>query len=492
MVNYPPKIEQLTPAGSYLPSGNDIPWHNTLRVKIFALTFVAITVIGLGYTFSQSPVYRSQATLLTSTRTAVDSRSPEADAQHVAIQRQILRGDELIAVVQARLTNEGYENLDTAEIKRYLGIEAVPDTNLLAMVAVGDDAELLPHIINTSIDVYFEARAADIAENTRHTVRLIEDELGQLALKLEQARAGLAAFRDSHEIISEERSENDVLARLSGLQRSLNSALEEEVKARSRLEAMQEAIARGDTVIPRSALGSLLKQEAELERLEAKLADLDDRYTRDYLELQPSLKALPERIGELRTEIEIGRRLGNQRALEEAMQEQAAAGKAVDNIRLQLDQHKKQAKVFTTIFAEHRSRVSDLENLEELKRTTQSRLAQIEAKQMQNYPQVTVITRATVSDTPIGPDYTRNTLFTLAAALGISVFAVWLLGFLNPALAPNRVIPVATVHIHANDKGEALPHPRQKDTRIEDKTQLGLGLQEPDDEDHPPKNDTYS
>ena len=66
MANYPPNIEQLTPAGSYRPPGSDIPWHNTLRVRIFALTFVAITAIGLTYTFSQRPVYRSQATLLTS------------------------------------------------------------------------------------------------------------------------------------------------------------------------------------------------------------------------------------------------------------------------------------------------------------------------------------------------------------------------------------------------------------------------------------------
>ena len=365
----------------------------------------------------------------------------------------------LIAIIRARLEAEGYDGLDAADIKHQLSVQAVADTNLVAMTAQGTDAELLPRILNTWIDVYLEARAADIEQISGHTVRLIHDELEQLALKLEQARTDLAAFRDSHEIISEERNENEALARLNGLHRSLNSALEEEVKARSTLESLSEAAARGDTVIPRGDQRTLIEQEAELQRLETQQADLDQRYTQEYLELQPSLRVIPERIEALRAEIESIRRVGNQKVLEEAQQEQATARKAVSNIRLQLDEHKQRAKEFTSIFAEHRARVSDLENLEEINRETQARLTQIETRQVGKYPQVTIIARATVSDTPIGPDYTRNTIISLACALATSIFAVWLAGFLNPALAPRPGVPTATVYLHQGKTADALPEP---------------------------------
>jgi uncharacterized protein involved in exopolysaccharide biosynthesis len=472
MVNYPPNIEQLNPVEPGPPTADQVPWQRSLRVRLFLVTFLLVAAIGLVITFAQRPVYESQATLLTSARQTIDLASTAADPQHVAIQRQLLLGEELILATLSRLRAEGYQDMDAKDIRSQLAVEAVPDTNLVAMTATGTDAELLPRMINTWIDVYLQARAAEIEEISGHTVRLINEELQQLAQKLEQARAELAAFREANGIISGERTENEALSRLNGLQRSLNNALEEEVKARSKLESLSDAAARGDTVIPRGDQQALIKKEAELDKLETQLADLNERYTQEYMALQPSMRVIPDQIEELRAEIESIKKLGNQKVLEETRQDHANAQRAVANIRAQLEEHKQQAKDFSAIFAEHRARVSDLENLELINRETQARLTQIETRQVGKYPQVTIITRATVSETPIGPEYGRNTLISLAAALVASVFAVWLAGFLNPALAPRTTVSTANVYLHRGIGAEPRPEPRA--TQIEKDSQLGL------------------
>ena len=314
MVKYPPNIEQYTPLSAHVPPGADIPWQATLRVRIFAFTLLAVAAVGLIYTFAQPAIYQSEATLLTSAQASIDSLGSEADSQHVAIQRQILLGEELLAKTRARLEADPDYDLDAAAFKRQLEVRAVVGTNLVAMTAQGSDAELLPRILNTWIDVYLQARAADIEAISGHTVRLIQEELDQLAARLEQGRADLVAFREANEIISGERSENEALSRLDGLQRALNTALEEEVKARSQEETFREAIARGETVIPGNGQRGLNQKEAKLLRLEKQMAELNETYTREYLELQPTLKAIPEEISALSEEIASLRSVGTRKS----------------------------------------------------------------------------------------------------------------------------------------------------------------------------------
>ncbi len=131
-----------------------------------------------------------------------------------------------------------------------LRVDPVPDTNLVEMSAQGSDGELLPQVVDTWIDVYLAARAEDIEQRKAQTLLVVQDELDGLAIKLEQARAALDDYREKHEIISVERQENEVLARLDGLNKALNNAIEEEAKTRAYLDTLREAITGGAQVVP--------------------------------------------------------------------------------------------------------------------------------------------------------------------------------------------------------------------------------------------------
>ncbi len=423
--------------GSLYPSAgkSEQPWYRSRRLSIFGVVFLVSAAVGLTYNYSRPAIYRSSATLLTSAMTPIDRESNDADIQHVAIQRQILLGHELIAGTLSRLkastTDKSLLSLTPADLKNLLTVDPVEETNLVEIKAEGVNPKLLPLLINTWIDVYLDARSDEVKRLTGNTARILEDELKALTAKVDSARLELDSFRKAHDISSTEREENEALARLKGLTDSLNKASEEEVKARANLNAIRTAISRGQAVVPEDEKVGMLEVEKRLHDLREKLGELDKKFTREFLNLQPELKSIPEQIKELEAEVSSKRQHGKNVMLTDAEMNYAAAQQTVREIRAQLDEHKKQASAFTSKFSQHDALKTDLEGLEKLYRDTQERLVQVKASNREKYPQVSVVSRAYETRDPIRPDYSRDALIVLAGSLLLGLFAVWVSEYLT-------------------------------------------------------------
>ena len=408
MKNYPPQIE-IYPDNRFnlQPDLIQRPWFQSPRFIIFVSVFLICVLTSQAYNYSRPAIYRSSATLLTSAMTAIDSESKAVDIQHVAIQKQILLGHELVAETLSRLkaanTSDAVLTLTPADIQKLLNVEPIAQTNLVEIQAEGRDPEFLPLLINTWIDVYLDARAKDVQQLTANTKSIVEGELNGLSDKIDNARAELEMFRKINDISSTGRTENEPLARLNGLNDALNKASEDEVKAKTLLNAIKLAISRDQTVVPEQQRDSLQELEKSLQDLQEKLAEFDKRFTRDYLNKQPDLKVIPEQIKKLEAEIIKKREQGKKTALEEAENNYAAAQQNLAEIRAQLNESKKQAATFTSKFSEHDALKTNLEGLEKLYRETQERLVQIQTSHKEKYPQVTVISRAYLSTDPIRP-----------------------------------------------------------------------------------------
>ena len=63
--------------------------------------------IGLALVYSREPVYRASASVLTVEPKAVDTRSSEADIEHVTIQGRLLLGEELLGRLSRQLEGSG-------------------------------------------------------------------------------------------------------------------------------------------------------------------------------------------------------------------------------------------------------------------------------------------------------------------------------------------------------------------------------------------------
>jgi uncharacterized protein involved in exopolysaccharide biosynthesis len=453
MKNYSPQIE-IYPNNSFnlQPDLTQKPWFRSYRFVIFSIVFLVSAAISLTYNYSRPAIYRSSATLLTSAMTAIDSESTTADVQHVAIQKQILLGHELVAETLRRLkaatASDAVLKLAPKDIQNFLNVEPVTETNLVEIRAEGTDPEFLPLLVNTWIDVYQDARSEDIKKLTGNTTRLIEDELDGLAEKMNAKRTELEDFRKINDISSSGRDENEPLARLNGLNDSLNKASEDEIKAKANLDAIKSAIARDQAVVPDQERGSLQDLEKRLQDLREQLTDFDKKFTRDYMAKQHKYNPIPEQIKKLEAEIKNKRDYGKNVVITEAENNYVAAQQTVKEVRAQLDEQKKQASAFSTKFAEHDALKTDMEGLEQLYRETQERLVKIQTSQKEKYPQVTVISRAYLSMDPVRPNYSRDALIALVSSLLLGLFTVWIFEYLTRKQEQPSGITLSGIHLY--------------------------------------------
>ncbi len=401
-----------------------------MRFKIFVFSFLFCLFFGLIVNYARPAVYQSSATLLTLAATAVDQNSSDVDFQHVTIQRQKLLGFELLSAVLSRIKSQGEKNLTLTDIRNMLRVEAIENTNLLEMVAKGGDPEILPLVINTWIDVYLDVRALSVKKSAQNTVELVKSELIELGAKIAQTEKELDQFRKANDIHSMEREENELPATLQSLTQALNNANEERVKSKAKLDAINMAIANGQTVVPEQEQRSLSQLEKRHQELTEKMAEFDKRFTRDYLEFQPSLKFIPEQIKQLEHDIAEQRKRGKSIVWTEASQNYHAARQVVAEIRQQLDAHKAKATNFSALFSKHQKLVADLEAFELINRETRERLLKIESKQFDKYPQVDVVERASINRQAISPDYNIGALFVLIMSLVLAFLVVWFTDFL--------------------------------------------------------------
>ena len=439
------------------------PWFKTRRFVIFTVALLASASITLGYVFARPAIYLSYATLLTVAKTAIDLQSNDADIQHVAIQKQILLGTELLAETSRRLKSVDNRlgkqiDIDPGNIRQMLEVRPVAETNLIEMVAEGSDPEKLPVLINTWIDVYLDARTEEVSRLLGDTTEIIQRELDGLAKKIQSKRIELDRFRQEHDIASIEREENDALARLKGLNESLNEAKSDEVKAKARLDAINKAIEQGQAVVPQEDTRTLSLLEDRAQELRQELAELNLRYTQEYLNLSPALKVIPEQLKALEEEIKRMRQSGQTVVQSDAQQEYAAAKQAADEIHQQLEAQKKTATTFSARFSEHEALKGDLEALESHYRNTQERLVQIETKYAGKYPQVDVIERAFLPGTPIRPNYLLDAIIAITGSIFFSLLCIWVIEFLTRKSRPEQpVVNLSGIHLYDKNLSSGVP-----------------------------------
>lgn len=471
------KVELLSATGGEVASGRvQAPSH---RVAIFLGTLLLSLAIGLYANFQRPPVYRSSASLLTVAPAEIDKQIVEVDLQHVAIERQRLLSKPLLEEVVHRLAEEDAEtglNLSANQLQPMLSVLPIAETNLVEVRAEGSDAALLPRLVNTLLNSYLEQRAAEVRIVTAETSDALRSQYDELGGKIALKREQMDRFRRENEILSIGRDENQVLARLAGLTASLNTAIEEEVKAKARMDAIQAAVRRGEAVVPDADKGTLTQMEHRAQQLREQLAELDNRYTRDFLQLDPKLQVIPGQLKELERKIRAEHESGQKIVTTDAEQEYVAAHKSVQELTRQLEEHKGKATEFTARFAEHEALQEDLARLEELYRDIEERLVQIEVENRQKYPQVRVVEWAFQPNEPISPPYKRDAAIVLAASVVLALFVVWLVDFLRPKQREASTVPLTGVAFYP---ARGIPMIDQRQTYSKLVTEPDPGLEAP-------------
>lgn len=414
-----------------------LPWYRSRRMRMFLWVFLVALLVGQLINFARPAVYRSSATVLTVAPPGVDTTtsSTNLDLQHVAIQRQLLLGQDLMVATLQRLQQSGrsgeFALNDVTDFQNMLAVSPIPDSHLVELSADGDEPEQLEWLVNNWIEAYLQFREQVVQRDVGETLEKLDSQYEELGAALERKRAELAAFRENHEILTEERGQNLSHSRLTGLNKSLNDAREAEVEAQSQLQAVQEAIEAGEPVVPDSEKSSLVQMQVEAETLREKLAEYDKRFTPEYRLVNPEFENLPGELDNLDRMIRLKIRQGQKILLADARSEVMLAQLKVRELQRQLRAHQADAAEFTARFTEQQGMVKDLEGLEEVYREIEQRMQRIKSKSLEKYPQVRVVDWAFEPTTPLYPHYWRDALFVFIGSLVLGIIGVWVNEYLR-------------------------------------------------------------
>src|SRR5690606_1573465 len=134
-------------------------------------------------------------------------------------------------------------------------------------------------------------------EEARHEVRVAQ-------ASVEEKRREMEAFRRQNGIVSIEREENPSASRLKGLNNALNEAATREVNAEAKLKAVNTGIAEGKGAIRQADRNAIAALELRAADLRAKLQDLEQDYTPQYLVMDPKFKAMKANLERAEQQIE--------------------------------------------------------------------------------------------------------------------------------------------------------------------------------------------
>lgn len=407
-----------------------------LRLRVFLITFVILVIAGLIINYSRPAIYLSKASLLTSTAADVDKNSIEIDFQHVQIQKKKLLEEELLKATLARLKSlrngldlSGFTLLD---VRNMLDSKVIKETNLLTMRAEGENPEVLPIVIGAWIDVYFKANVLSAKNMSNDEVKRIKREISNLDIKMNQSQKDIDLFRKKHNITSTAKEENKLPATHTILTNSLGKANQKLIKSKLKLSVVNEAIAAGQTIVPKQARKSLIELENEHRKLSKELAQFDSQFTRDYLPYKKAVKGLPEKIEKLEQLITLKKEMGKGIVWKEAKDDYHNAEQFVLKIRRKLSENKARAADFTVIFSKYKKLEADLIALKLLAKGVLEQLVKVEARQLEEYSQIYVVEKPHINRQPIRPNYSIGSLIVFITSLLLAFFVVWLRDYLVP------------------------------------------------------------
>ena len=429
---------------------------NRRRLLVFTGVFAAACVLSLGFTFLRPPEYRALALLQITPGAAAPRPIETVSGQSVApaaesdkpflTEVQVLSSRPVLEQTVARLARDGHDLASLGEdpvtaMQAMIQVSPVSGTAVVEMSATGAEAGLLAPLLNTAVDAYRDHLAAAARESIAEVLAGSDDEIRKLERRVAEKNEEVETFRIEHDIVSLEREENQVLARVRGVAASLNTANERVAVAEGRLRSVNESMAAGSAVTRSRDDPTLANLEQRASLIREELGELERNYTSDYMSLDPNIKARRDRLAELERQIAVQRGLNSQAALAEAKEELASAREMAARIRQQEASDRDAVQEFTARFNEYKALQDELTELQTLYRAATQRKVRLEASERERMPSVQVLEAASTPQTAWRPLYARDAGIAVAGSFVLALLAIWFVELFNrPEPQPSVLI----------------------------------------------------
>jgi uncharacterized protein involved in exopolysaccharide biosynthesis len=432
------------------------------RVLVFSCVFLLCALVSLAYTYLRDPVYLAQARVqitpasgaavaqgVPAVKDTKDILLQPGGAQSFLVEIQVFTSRPVLEKAVQRLRERGVSTLDDSPegvtaLQNMLQVHPVEGTNVAQVEARGPDRFLVSALVNTVIDVYREAQARQGEDSSRTLLADAREEARVVDAKVAEKKKTLEDFRSRSNIVSVERDENQVLARLKAVSTSLSLGTDREAVAEGKVRALEQAAAAGQAPQLSKDSPNVAAMAQRLSQWREELRAMERQFTPDYLAMDPNARALKNRITSLEQQIELERGKGQQNALAEARDELASTRAANRRLQQQLAEDKQSVQGFTRNFSEYKTMQEELQGLEQMRQTARQRVLALESSENARRPRVQLVESAVPPDTAWRPLYTRDALISLGGSLALGFLAVWFVEFFNrvetPTPGPSTVI----------------------------------------------------
>jgi len=425
------------------------------RALVFTGAFLAAAAASLIFTFSRPAEYRAAARLHIVPTTAPTipafegmAGSPQPaprDASSFLTEVQVLTSRPLLGDVVQGLRDSGpMPDLGAdpvAGVQRMLNADPVAGTQVVVLSAEGTDRLFLPRLINAVTDAYGRHVTDSYRINAVDAASALVDEEKSLAMDVGVKQGLLEAYRKRYDIISLERNENQVLARLNGLNNAYNEANAKFAAAAGQLEAARKGAAAGEGAASAKDDPTLADLEQRASKIREQLQELQRKYTPAYLDLDADATAAHARLADLDRQIAARRVSSGQSSVSKAQEAYASTKAAVYQLGREIADSQQDAQDFATHLGAYKAMQQDLDHVEALHRNALDRLTQFEATMRQRAPQVELLEAAAAPRVPSRPDYQTDAIVSVAGSLAFALFAV-LLGEFIAGPAPSQGLTV--------------------------------------------------
>lgn len=427
---------------------------NRRRLRVFLVVFVSVLVSGLVFTFSRPAEYRAQARIAVKIagsvtglpssvpRSATVTTAPNASANSLQTEAGILTSRPLIETALATLQKQDvampeFGSDPVQGIQDALSAEPVADTNIVHLTVVGPKPAHLAAILNALIDAYTQKVAESYASSASTEVDALREELQNLNQRLAEKRKALEEYRQTADIVSGERDENQILARVKGLSASLNVVNEKVAQAEGRVRSIRDSLAAGKAMVRSRDNPTLAALESRASQLRETLREQERTYTPQFMAMDPNVRGMRSRLADLEVQIAEQKAHSGQLLLSEAEEELATARQSQQKLQAQIAEDRRAVHAFSKSFSAFKSMELELSQIEASRSSLSERLLRTETSEKSRKPSVQVVEAAAVPQEAWRPNYALDAGISVAVAFSLGLLALAVVELFNRAPLPS-------------------------------------------------------
>jgi uncharacterized protein involved in exopolysaccharide biosynthesis len=412
------------------------------RAVVFCCTFLIACAASLTYVYRQPPEYRAVARLQISpagsVAEATDGKSSpglEKDANSFLTEVQVLTSRPLLEKAVERLkTTQKLPDLGedpVGAVQKMLQTEPLKDTQVVQLAAEDGHQTLVSDIVNAVAEVYGQEVADAYKARTARTYSDVSAEAETLRKQVESKRRELDVFRERYDIVSVERNENSVLAKIQGLNQAYTESSQQMAKAQGALQAMRASVAAGRMVVRAKDDPTLANLEQRLSTLREQRQDLERRYTLEYLSRDLDAVALQARIVNLQEQLRDQQAASQEAAITEAEDTLSTAQATVNRLRRDLDENQTSAREFAARLAQFKLMQDDVDHIQAMQLAALDRSTRLQSSERERAPRVELVEAAAPSLAPWRPNYTQDAFIAVAGSLLFALLATIFADFIS-------------------------------------------------------------